>query len=163
MSAREFGFIGFGASDGRSANTFALPEFRCDTLSSMDPACIADQIKALDAARKAAGRIGNRHHTDYVAEVKALMRAGDNAAAIRLLLRLVEAVEAESKVAGPHWPVAPWYYEQLAMILRKAKNYRGEVEILRRYVAQHEVKTEAPYPAILARLEKAEALLLTQG
>jgi hypothetical protein len=36
---------------------------------------------------------------------------------------------------------------------------RGEVDILRRYVGQHEGKTEAPYPAVLARLEQAKALL----
>lgn len=124
-----------------------------------DPARLADHLEALEARRRAAGRIGGRHHTEYAGEVKALKRAGDDTGAARLLLRMLDALEAESRVAGPGWPVAPWCYEQLAGIHRKAKNYRREVDVLRRYVAQHEGKMEQPYLAVLARLDKAEVVL----
>ena len=111
-----------------------------------------------DSARKAAGAVKGKHFTEYVGEVKALKQAGDTVAAIKLLLRLVDAVEAESELAGPDWPIAPWYYEQLALIYRKEKQYQNEVAILQRYVAQHETKTDSPIDALVTRLEKAQAL-----
>lgn len=112
-----------------------------------------------DSARKAAGAVKGKHFTEYVEEVKALKRAGNSDAAIRMLLRLVDAVEAESEVAGRDWPIAPWYYEQIALIYRKDKQFQNEVAILQRYVMQHEKKTDRPIAALVMRLEKTLSLI----
>ncbi|WP_298235977.1 hypothetical protein [uncultured Azohydromonas sp.] len=73
------------------------------------------------SARQAAGLVDGKHFTAYVDEVKGLKRSGDNDAAAGLLLRLVGAVEAEAKAAAPGWYIAPWYFEQLALLYRKTR------------------------------------------
>jgi hypothetical protein len=104
------------------------------------------------------GKLGfykGRHYTEYVEKVKALKRGGDLDKAEKLLLRLVEAVEKESRAEG--CGVAPWYYEQLAIIYRKRRNYKAEVTILERY----EKQTHAPGATelkLMKRLEKARKL-----
>ena len=104
------------------------------------------------------GRLGfykGRHYTEYVEKVKALKRAGNLDKAEKLLFGLVGAVEKESRVEGHG--VAPWYYEQLAIVYRKRKNYKAEVTILERYAKQ----THAPgvtRPKLMKRLEKARKL-----
>jgi len=75
-----------------------------------------------------------RHYTAYVDQVKDLKRKGDYARAERLLLELVNAVEAEAKAND--WAVAPAYYEQLAIIYRKQKDSAKEIAILERYLEQ---------------------------
>lgn len=108
---------------------------------------------------KAAGIVEGKHYTEHVPAVKALKRSGDYSAAIQLLLRLVDAVEAESRAAGPTRAVPPWYYEQLALLYRKGKNFQAEVDILRRYVEQCAGKREQPFPAVTAKLGEAEVRL----
>lgn len=73
-----------------------------------------------------------RHFTAYPDEVRDLRRAGKDEEAERLLLELANAVEAESKTPGGIG-MAPWYYEQLAIIYRKRKDYGAEIAILQRY------------------------------
>ena len=77
------------------------------------------------------GLYKGRHYTTYVEEVKALKRAGDYADAERLLLALVGAAENEAR--ANRWPVAPWYYSQLAIVYRKTKQPDKELQILERY------------------------------
>lgn len=97
-----------------------------------------------------------RHFTTYVEEVKQLMRENKNEEALSLLYKLVEATEAES--AKDHGGVAPWYYEQIAIIYRKLKRYSDEVAILERYDSQQ--KAAGVMPTKLAeRLLKARLLL----
>ena len=71
-----------------------------------------------------------KHYTKYVDNVKRLKRSGKLEEAEELLLRCVEATEAESMREG--LGVAPWYYEQLAIIYRKRKDVAAEVAILER-------------------------------
>ncbi len=54
--------------------------------------------------------------------------------AIKLLLRLVDAIEKKAKRNDEG--VAPWYYEKLAIIYRKEKRYEDEVAILQRFERQ---------------------------
>lgn len=75
-------------------------------------------------------------YTDYVERVKQLKAEKRNDEAIKLLLDLVAQTEKESKKQGEGGSVAPWYYEQLAMLYRKEKQYEKEVEILERYSGQ---------------------------
>ena len=62
--------------------------------------------------------------------VKVLMRADELESAGRLLLRLVEAVEAQHDADG--FGIVPWYSERLAVLYRKQKDFAAEVTILER-------------------------------
>ena len=101
------------------------------------------------------GYVVGKHFTKYVDEVKSLRKEGKIDEAEALLLRLVNATEAESAVQKRG--VAPWYYEQLAIIYRKQKEYVKEVDILQRFSKQKHAPGVTP--GILAqRLEKAKGL-----
>lgn len=51
-----------------------------------------------------------------------------------MLLELIGAIESESK--AEEVGVAPWYYEELAKVYRRMKEYQNEVEILERFAKQ---------------------------
>jgi hypothetical protein len=102
------------------------------------------------------GRVRGRHYTDYVEDVRELRRSDKNEAAERLLLELVDATEEESRVLGID--VAPWYYEQLAIIYRKRKDFVAEVAILERYANQPHAPGAGP-AKLSHRLTKARDLL----
>lgn len=84
------------------------------------------------------------HYTEYVEHVKQLKAEDRNDEAIELLLRLVNETEKEAKAHGKEWGVAPWYYEQLAVIYRKEKRYNDEVQILERYEGQPKAPGAGP-------------------
>ena len=90
-----------------------------------------------------------KHYSAYVEEVRELKRAEDWEKAELLLLHLIEATEAESRAFQVI--VAPWYYENLAIIYRKQKNTSFEISILERYIQQ----LHAPNSKLQERLEKA--------
>lgn len=102
-----------------------------------------------------AGRVRDRHYTDYVDEVKLLRRDDRDDTAEQLLLELVEAVEEEARVLDVG--VAPWYYEQLAIIYRKRKDVDAEIRILERYSRQSPAPGAGP-DRLAQRLTKARAL-----
>ena len=106
--------------------------------------------------RSGPGTVRGRHFTEYVETVKELRRQGDEEAAEHLLLELIDATEAEAHAEG--LGVAPWYYEQLAILYRKQGCPEKEVAILERYAAQEHAPGVSP-PKLLARLEKAKAKL----
>lgn len=88
--------------------------------------------------------------------VKGLKRQGRQDELERLLLELIDAVEAEER--RKNWGIAPWYYEEAAKLHRKQKKFSREVEVLERYVREQQgrgsVKT-----VLAERLEKARVLL----
>ena len=119
------------------------------------------------------------HYTDHIDTINELKREGRYSEAIKLLLHCVDLTESESGVIPPEpvdpnnklavWlskgrepriiGVAPWYYEQLAIIYRKHKMHEEEVEILERFDQQ--IKSPGNMPAQLSkRLVKARELLL---
>lgn len=110
------------------------------------------------------GYYNGRHYTTYVEEVKNLKSNGELEEAERLLLELVKATEEENK--KEKMGVAPWYYEHLAIIYRKQKNYDKEISILERFSKQKPakhwgIKDISQLPEIhplLKRLEKAKIL-----
>jgi hypothetical protein len=74
-------------------------------------------VQALVAERnciREAGLVDGTHFTDYVEHVKQLKLEKRHDEAIDLLLKLLDATEAESRATGESHGVAPWYYEQLA-------------------------------------------------
>lgn len=109
-----------------------------------------------------AGSFNGKYYTEYIEYIKKLKRKRKHDEAIKLLLELVCAVEREARVAeklnrGTPWFIAPGYYEQLAIIYRKEKQYDKEIEILERYCDQ----TKGPGARVLEleqRLIKAMKL-----
>lgn len=77
------------------------------------------------------GTVHGRHHSEFVEEVKDLRRGGREDAAQRLLLDLLDAVEAEA--SAREMTVAPWYYKQLAVSYRKTGDTEAEIGVLERY------------------------------
>lgn len=86
------------------------------------------------------------HYTDYVGQVKYLKQQKRNGEAIELLLKLVTETENEAK--RQRTGVAPWYYEQLAILYRKEKRFDEEISILERFESQP--KSAGVGPAKLA-------------
>ena len=106
--------------------------------------------------RRKEGYVNGKHFTECVETVKQLKRAGKLDEAEALLLKLVDATEAESnKGAGG---VAPWYYEQLAIIYRKQNRLESEISILKRYESQEKAAGMKP-GILLERLLKVEELV----
>jgi len=71
-----------------------------------------------------------------------------------LLVEEIERQEVASRSTGEG--VAPWYYEQLAVVYRKQGRHENELAVLERYDQQ--IKALGASPAVLkARLEKVRA------
>lgn len=102
------------------------------------------------------GFVRGKHFTSYVPDVTELRRRGDDETAERLLLELVDATESESKSDG--LGVAPWYYQQLAILYKKRGEPGNEMAILERYAKQKHAPGAVP-AQLLARLENARAEL----
>ena len=103
------------------------------------------------------GYVNKKHYTMFVETVKDLKRRNEIEAAEQLLLKLVDAMEAEENVK--HCGVAPWYYEQLAIIYAKQKDVAKEFAILERYERQH----KAPGPSsdkLITRIAKVRQKII---
>ena len=102
------------------------------------------------------GFVDGKHFTEHVDTVKRLKRDGRLDEAEELLLRLVAATEKEAGVDGHG--VAPWYYEQVAIVRAKRGDVEGELEILQRYARQQHAPGAKP-EKLLLRLRKTEVKL----
>ncbi len=103
------------------------------------------------SSRSDAGMVRGKHYTDWVETVKDMKRLGHNEQVLPLLAELCSAAEAESEATGT--ALAPWYFEQSAIVRRKLKDYVSEVAILERYQAS----PNAEPGHFDERLEKAQA------
>jgi hypothetical protein len=93
-----------------------------------------------------------KHYTDAVETIKSLKKSKRYDELEKVLLWCVEATEKESKSEG--LGVAPYYYDELAKLYRRQKNYQEEYAVLERFARQRHsrgVKTED----LLGRLERA--------
>lgn len=101
-----------------------------------------------------AGLVRGKHYTRWVDDVTVLKRNQALGPCRDLLQELIEAVERESTefTMSP----APWYYEQMAIVLRKMRDFDGEVAVIERYLAFPH-PTQPPKPEIRDRLTKAQA------
>lgn len=105
---------------------------------------------------QAAASVDGLHYVNHVDKIKQLKRENRNDEAMELLQKCVNATESESEVTG--CGVAPWYYEQLAILYRKQKDYVSEVSVLERY--QRQIAAPGGGPKKLSeRLNKARVLL----
>ena len=103
------------------------------------------------------GLVNGRHYTEYVETIKELKRNNQYPEAISLLLQCADAVEAEA--IANHWGIAPWYYEQLAIIYRKQKDPINELKILDRYAKlPHPGNYSSELIERLGKLKKKETL-----
>jgi hypothetical protein len=82
---------------------------------------------------------------------------GQHAMAETLLLRLIDATEDQARTEGHG--VAPWYYEELAILLRKQKRSDDEIAILQRFARAPKAPGVGPF-RLAIRLE--EALLVKE-
>ena len=99
------------------------------------------------------GYVHGKHFTAYVEQVRELRRRGEDDKAERLLIELVDATEEEDR--ANRWGVAPWYYEQLAIIYRARKDRQSEIRILKRLANQRHAAGVKP-GRLLERLRKVE-------
>jgi HIRAN domain len=102
------------------------------------------------------GSVRGKHFTRYVEQIKQLKREGNYEEAEELLLECVDATEREA--AADDLGVAPWYYEQLAIIYRRRHESDKEVAILERFAGQWQALGVKP-PQLLDRLAKTRAKL----
>jgi hypothetical protein len=100
------------------------------------------------------GYINGKHFTQYYNESKQLTHEKKYDLAIGLLLKIIDATEAESQRDG--LGVAPGYYEQLAIIYRKLNLIEKEKQILIRFSNQKHANGALP-PKLLERLRKLNA------
>lgn len=112
--------------------TLAYPE-TCERHFGIVPDVETPDASPAAGGTTDSGKLRGKHYSAFVQEVKALRRHGHDDSAETLLLELVAVVEAEA--AQERWGVAPWYYEQLAIIYRKRRDGAAEVAILERYAA----------------------------
>ena len=126
---------------------------------------IADRIhqKIIDLGREKPiskpGYYCGRHFTTWVRDFEILKKKNENLELEKLLIELVKATEEQSVEDG--MGVAPAYYNELAILYRKQKDYSKEVSILERFAKQKHSPGVMP-AKLLDRLEKATVLLLTQ-
>jgi hypothetical protein len=80
------------------------------------------------------GYYQGRHYTAYVEQVRMLEREGSFDKAAQLLLRLIDATEAENNVERSG--AAPWYYKELAYIYRVRGNHAAAQAIIERFNRQ---------------------------
>lgn len=97
------------------------------------------------------GFIDGMHFTEYYPKAIQLKKNKEYESAVDLLLKIIDATEAESK--AEKWGVAPGYYEQLANIYRKLKRFEEEKEILIRFSKQMHAPGSLP-AKLLQRLGK---------
>lgn len=101
------------------------------------------------------GSRDGKHYTEWVETVKLLKREGRLDEAVDLLGQLVAATENEAR-RNAGWGVAPWYYEQLAIIHAKRGESDAELEILERYAEQPHAPGNSP-AKMTERLKKARS------
>ncbi|MFT6188791.1 MAG: hypothetical protein ACJAW8_000609 [Oleispira sp.] len=114
-----------------------------------------EKYQKQEMERIKAGSVDGKHFTRYIEEVKQLKKEKNHTEAISLLTKLVDATEKEFLVCGSD--IAPWYYEQLAIIYRKEKLINEEIEILERYEQKTKVLRDKP-SKLESRLVKAKEI-----
>jgi hypothetical protein len=89
--------------------------------------CLDPTTNSIDSP----GEYRGRHHTEWAATVDELIIEGDDDAAEFLLLRLVDAAEAEANVAGV--PPFERHFHRLAQIAHRRGDTKLEAQVKARY------------------------------
>lgn len=112
------------------------------------------------APDRRAGFYRGKHYSAWADTVKQLKREKRLPEAEELLWHLVAATENDARANG--WGVAPWYYEQLAILARQRSDFATEVSVLERYAAAPKAPGATP-PKLAERLAGARARLAKNG
>ena len=96
------------------------------------------------------GYVDGKHYPEYVETVKQLKAEKRYDEALALLDRIMDATEQESAVQG--YGVAPWCYEQTALIHRKNGDQENEIAVLERFARQQHAPGVKP-AKLLERLQ----------
>ena len=88
------------------------------------------------------GYVDGKYYLEYIEDVKQLKKEGKYKESVNLLLKLVDAIEKESKAKDIG--VAPWYYEQLSIIYKKLNDKEAEINILERFSKQKHARGVKP-------------------
>ena len=102
-------------------------------------------------------QVRGKHLFPYSGELQRLKKDDRLDEAIISLLEMVEATEEDDLFTGSG--VLPVYYEELAIIYRKRKDYAKEIAILARYARQRHAYGDSRQEILKNRLEKARKLL----
>jgi len=123
----------------------------------VEAACAAEQIRARGEKPMTdpPGYVDGVHYTSHVERIRDLKRAGRTGEARALLLKCIDATEAEDRLRGGG--VAPGYYEDLAVLYRKEGRFTEEVAILERFEKQRKGLGVLP-DKLAVRLIKAREL-----
>lgn len=100
---------------------------------------------------QAAGSFRGKHFTEWAPEVDRLRAEGQLDESLALAQDCIEATERQDAIDG--YGVAPSYYHDAAVILRKQKRYAEEVQVLERYLTR-----SGRHPEFEDRVRKASAL-----
>jgi hypothetical protein len=159
---------------GAAVRRCALPEVHCSPLASVtglpvllspslgvrapgsvEPAARqprpAPSLGGIDELLGQSERMALWDALEVVRDLKRTDRLDD---ALTLLMRLVERTEAEDAERG--WGVAPAYYVEAAIVLRKLGRRGEEVMLLERFAGQRHAPGIGP-ARLLGRLQKAKA------
>jgi hypothetical protein len=109
-------------------------------------------------ANTKAGYVRGEPVSAYFAEVQKLGREDKLEEAITSLLALVDATEEDDLFTGSG--VESAYYEELAKIYRKRKEYLKEIKILARYSRHRHQYGDTRQEILKERLEEAKKLLM---
>ncbi len=118
------------AHEGSGAGSTASRCRRCGILVGMGEHCDWCQQRPTGYV-DAPGEYMGRHHTEWIATLDQMLLQGDNDAAEFLLVRLVDATEAESLLAG----VAPFerHFTRLGQIARSRGDDKLSRDLRRRF------------------------------
>lgn len=105
--------------------------------------------QAEDRPSETPGTHLQQHHSTYIAQAADLKRQGKLAEAESLLLSIITTSEQEA--IETNCGVAPWAYEQLAIIYARRKERTQEIAILERFARQPHAPGVKP-ARLLARL-----------
>lgn len=100
---------------------------------------------------QAAGSFRGKHFTEWAPEVDRLRAEGRLDESLALAQDCIEATERQDAIES--YGVAPGYYYDAAVVLRRQKRYAEEVQVLERYLAR-----SGRHPEFEDRVRKATAL-----
>lgn len=104
-------------------------------------------------------QVRGQHYSQWSEQVQNLKRVERYDEALELLRECIDAAEADARLW--HREPAPFWTTQAAIVLRKLKDYDGEVAVLERYLAatpEHLRAERGQVDSVSARLHKAREL-----
>jgi tetratricopeptide (TPR) repeat protein len=113
---------------------------------------------SVDDEARASGRYNGRHFTEYLPDIYVLKEERQYGELERLLLALLDAVEAQARADG--FGITPAYYKELAVLYRRTGRYVDEVRVLERFATQKR-GPGAMVAELITRLHKARGLANT--